>query len=852
MKSFQRSGINIIKLLSVISLFISQAYGDYSYGGSCLSQGKWTKSALQFSQEIKSTLQRFRDDPNCKGLEDIYSEVKISDDLMSDDSIESDKVKSDLSSLDALIRSGEGSSKGASALLGKIIDDAGGNKKTQDGRARAVNTGIKTLGAFFDKLPNYDSCLVGHPGLVGPILSNSVKVLASYSGANGANTNALGETLNKFLNMIREKKFTSSISLLDDSELTNTISCLIESTTENYCRVKDAYEVLELAQSVGELEDETGTLSEYNPLEGYFILTRETKVLSSWLQDVMFGVTPRTIADSNQKNKVISNVNEFLQDENSLYGYYSIQAIEYEALINEESRKNHLLEMVKELTNYMIGANNYSTRQGTGDANFFKRSMLADKIPFFLIGINEIPSQISSNDTGSFVMDKWVYMEQGGKFLPEFDKPDLLLERIGENLKEIVILAKENASSYFQKRLIVDKQNLVDEAIVSQQISPYRSFTRIERYLTKLISRAKKSTKREFYGMVPSLMETRESIQKIVTLFDKYFTDSEQILRDSSSVEDSKKKRKTLSKMAMSIIATVYVEFNIILQRDTFIMNRILTYVKYDYMFFTKQNEDLTSYQKDLLIIAGKQLIELLGSSYDGNPAKVRLDLASAQVINRVNMNALEEIFRDSMFNTIAKYRRIEQGKGDGFGAFFVGFEKRLYQDSLSENFQQEQILVTLRDEYPGELKDLAIEELNISLFSFNPFKWVYRSVMNSDRYAYVGRIFERANYNVDDEYGSLSQVKAKLCSQTLAFSNFDEYFYLCKGSKVKGIKSSTDKDLDLNYNKIILPYIKGVYTENTKEIKESYDKNVCALRDFRRRNHAHWLLKDFTKLGND
>lgn len=65
--------------------------------------------------------------------------------------------------------------------------------------------------------------------------------------------------------------------------------------------------------------------------------------------------------------------------------------------------------------------------------------------------------------------------------------------------------------------------------------------------------------------------------------------------------------------------------------------------------------------------------------------------------------------------------------------------------------------------------KDLGEKHFNI----FIPFLWVYRSIINSKRYQFNGRVFERAAFKSDNIYSLVSALKSKLCMQTLGFSNY-------------------------------------------------------------------------------
>src|SRR4051812_38606763 len=49
-----------------------------SFGGSCASQGEWTRLALDQAKEIESAVTALQSDPNCKGIESILGKVRDS------------------------------------------------------------------------------------------------------------------------------------------------------------------------------------------------------------------------------------------------------------------------------------------------------------------------------------------------------------------------------------------------------------------------------------------------------------------------------------------------------------------------------------------------------------------------------------------------------------------------------------------------------------------------------------------------------------------------------------------------------------------------------------------------------
>ena len=118
-----------------------------------------------------------------------------------------------------------------------------------------------------------------------------------------------------------------------------------------------------------------------------------------------------------------------------------------------------------------------------------------------------------------------------------------------------------------------------------------------------------------------------------------------------------------LKKSYEEIVSNVYLGFNMLYQRDTFLTTRLRTFVRADYAYKTRNQDNLTEHQKLVLTLSGKNMIERLMASHDKAPDLVALDLANAQVINTNNINVTGRLFDDALYNMILKLKLIEEGK---------------------------------------------------------------------------------------------------------------------------------------------------------------------------------------------
>jgi hypothetical protein len=73
-----------------------------------------------------------------------------------------------------------------------------------------------------------------------------------------------------------------------EGEYEASLSCLLETTTHNYCSVKDAYHLLKsgIAEFGPELNRTGDGIELDHPLAGYYILVRDVPKATVWLKDI--------------------------------------------------------------------------------------------------------------------------------------------------------------------------------------------------------------------------------------------------------------------------------------------------------------------------------------------------------------------------------------------------------------------------------------------------------------------------------------------------------------------------------------------------------------------------------------
>lgn len=860
-----RSGVNqsILKVLGLLMIISNSGHaGVYSFGSGCASLGSWTQQALQQTQAIKGIVEALKDDPNCAGIETIVPKIAIAEEVLkSPDSdatvadrletipneiaalsnfmVASPELKSQVLTLMAA-RKIEAATLTAGSATGAAVATAvpgvaeaaviaEGIKNLGERSQRSLRVGLDMLDQSLDILPNLDRCLLNKPNQGLAMMSASVKLAAAFASSSDGIGSRMANTVAKLVTFLRNKKFTTRLAELDESEFWMSVSCLMETTTQTYCTARDRHKLLDYSlRQLQPKKDESVTVDVNNPLAGYYVLTRDVPNVSSWIQKIQFGIEPKLQTDATFKNRVWGYVTELTLTINNLRGLYNETLLTYNSLPDVEARRTTVLKLIGNLSNMMADGESGGA-DGRG-LNFFTQGVTGQMFPYLLIGLAEIPDEVVNSPNG-MSWDDW--MLNRGKWQPMFHAPDELISKIDVKLEELIKGAVDRASIYFQQRMIVDMSNLVVESVTNQASTVVQSFKRISSYLTGLEQKIAESGDEDSILLVPMIRETNARIGSVLV---SYQTILEAILSGGKNPDgtfDPKKMDEEIKAAYQSVIETTYQQFNVLLQRDTFLPNRLSTFIHHDYAMRVKRNEDVSSYEKELMVEAGNELLYRLLSLTGNNPTQVKNDLETALVINKRNLHTVESLFKDSVKNIIGQLTFITEQRGAQIPTF-------------GETYQQ--------------YKKQAISEKKNFFANSWGYIWAFssslgenatylpwaRSSIHSKTYQYKPKN-EAAFESGDDEFGSFQQLKAKYCVQTLAFEDRKYFYDLCRGTI---LRAAFDKDeteeaaprdeipLDLAYSSYANPKTMG---------KPVNGDSICAFQSYGRRNLVYWLTRDLS-----
>lgn len=820
------------------------ARSPYTFGGGCASQGSWTQSALAQTDEILSTINQLKDNPACKGLETIVQGLQIAQSNFAfpkgqegrADRLES--IFGEISNLTSyLVSSPDMKDSLVKLLLNRTIegttlalDSTAAATVTADPALaaaqvaaqslatrvqRATLTGMDALDQYFKALPRLQECLIGKPDQGTALIAAGIKLAAALAGSGEGVTTRLGDSIAGLVTMLRDRSFAVIRAKLDESQFWTSMSCLVETTSQAYCSAQDAYDLLYFSANqmrYARTEQESGKRFD-NPLEGYYLLVREVPNIAQWLQKVQFGTTPKFQTDALFKNSVWENILDLEKSINNLRGVFNEEQLMLSSLTDKEAKKNKVLEMIGDIIKLM-------SNEHSGTENFYSLSVNSNLLPWYLIGRDKIPDALVPRDGNMNITIDWSrYMQNGnnGGYLPEFDDPDLLASRIEKRLESVIEQAQAKASAYFRQRLIVDTNYLVSDAVTDQNITVVTSLQHVYDYLDKLRNKVLTSPEGDI-AIVPSISDTQLRIKKTLDAFGSLRELARQQAAKGSDGMDDSQLNSRIQEGYKNVIQVAFDQFNVLLQRDTLLTVRLSTFVREDFAMRVRAKENMTEYDRNVLIVSGKNLLDRLVDIQRVNPAETELDLRQAQVINKRNLEAVEELFSDSLHQEMQELGAVASRPAEANPETAPGPAGLPHSTDmgLTQNSSQRPL--------PTE-----------SGWKRNNVPW----------WKFWEPHYDSVPLAADDKYGSFEQLKAKLCIQTLAFENRAKFIDLCRGTVLRSVFDDP-RDPDTSSQRLSSSY--DSYLRHYPPDRPTTGENICAFRDFERRNQVYWMTRDLDR----
>ncbi|MEQ1875399.1 MAG: hypothetical protein ABL958_02055 [Bdellovibrionia bacterium] len=841
-----------------------------SFGGSCASQGPWTKTALKAAEDLEHALEAFQNDPKCGGIEKVITSLDPIEGVLQmpqDQQLGArlEAIPAEMQSLFQVARQSPQSTGAVADVMGKVaIEGAAlGARASEVGKApgvlekalnlsnyfgfgnrsqkaangapkilkevfdrlgsekytRAATEGAGIMAKVFDRMPFLDECLVARPSQAAALVSAGVRVASAFAQSGETAVTSLASSMASFVTFLKNSRFSKVRAELAKTEYWSSLQCFLETLTEVQCATEDTRTLLEwYKKEVGPTA--TVVNGDYkveleNPLTGFNVLVHAVPKVTDWLQKVLLAVQPRLEDDAVFKNQALDTVTDTVKEINRLWGEYHESVAAISTLGSDPiPKRSRVYQLLLTLTSSIIRKDQNSKE------NFFLTTISPGYLPFFLIGRSEIPKEVRANSEGRATMEWDKYIEgDGTNYIPEFTNPEDLLAKIGERLMLLTESALDKATAYFNQFLIIDESNLAVDTTIDTNFTVLESLEAIYDYcggLEQQVIRGVKANEPLYNPIVlPNLRETRLRIYQVVRLFQPLRELSKSACGTDSACADRLIFRKDVYQAYKNIVEAAYEHFNVMLQRNSFFNKRMSTFVMYDYALRLRQGTKLNNHEQKLMRHVGTNLMLRMTEVYGKDPSVVWRDVHSATDINAANLQAFETAFGDTFAAMIAEYDYLAQGPKTSRDLQFHTVARRLRDAGLITQ----------------QWSAFDPNVLNKPLYYLGAL-FRLRTIDNG-RYPYYGYKNEVPRAQ-DNRFGVIAQMKARLCVQSLAFKKSELYSRFCKGTVLEG----QFKGLAMKYDDFM---VRGQTVSETKR--------VCALHDFYRNNFVKEISSEFTLL---
>ncbi len=888
---------------------------------SCASQsGHWSDIATEQTSVIRSAIESLRSKAKCTNfvnafnLDDLDKINRLKDqDLKDPDKAEPITTFDDIQNLRNFTSGESGQmnpavTKAATiALATKTLSSASIYSAAAEKIKSSVKTGInfsnKVMSSVSANLrdPEFAGCISSGGAPIAQLLMSSVKLGNSLNKSNFANAKSSNNLVGNFLDLIKNDSISQALNQDKTFEYWNDLSCLIESTTDSYCSIRDAQDLnIQITKYNNIAKKKIEKNSKYNPLEAYFVLRRDVPNVSRWLLDVLFGNEPVTTKEAERKNEVWETAINLIKDENKVIGTINEKVIEIETIFKNASGDNGKKAKIIEILGFVISE---LTRQWEG-VNFITSNYPETQLPFLLIGKKNAPPPVTGIYGSDFEgKDNWIDPECGtsynaripyswkkflvnsGEFHCSLDNPDEVLNVITYNFRKIMLTAKSQLLDYMNDFLVIDKIDLVSSLYKDVGISVYESMHNIYNYLFKFKKRlvliegelqktmkSRKTTKKEKIKIKKDLLAARNmlgNIEELLPKLDRVFSELESESKISKKKSENFEEEKRIANA--KVIKTVFQEFNVLLQQSNFFKRRIETFAMYDMRLLVRDNE-MSDYLKNWMIVSGASVMSevmdpSINSGFNVSYALKNEDIKNALAISNKNLSVMETFVKDHFVGAIYSLDAVI--KGDyGRGKYIWRMTKELFKNENSYvrakfAFQDAILMYDTTDENLTKAEKERFTNLKaeattkyINKQAYMPtkpwetFKGFFGSIRNmvahKDRYPWKFQWDPDAVLLTDvGGDGSYEWLKSKYCIQSLSFiKNRSFIASICKGSEISNpyVDAHYTKD-DVEERRLKLSYNHFLTTS-----AKNHRKNVCSYRDYIRNNEALVLLDEINK----
>ena len=460
------------------------------FSANCPTQGQWTQTALNYANNLITTIKAVGNDPDCKSLSGSLAQLqslslvvgnigreesertlmglkKQQEEVLlmlaaSNDPTLTTQLTAQLQSLNLKIAEAQSFS----------LSDA--RFRNQLGQGAALGQLVSGTNILLQQAAQNAVCLDRNPGILPAVagLAGSVQsalMTSGYSMVVGAGA----DLLNGVIEGIRKTRIGRQINKMSSAITAQAFQCVLESLSNQWCASQDALEVIRLkGKSII-------TASSQSPIEqGINLLHTDYEIFMSWLETLRAGTDPANQATASRQALVLDRDKQVRVARLNGLGIIAENSPIFDRTVGDEQRWRLQLQVM----NAIVGA---FLLNGTGPfADVFGANPF-EQAPWFLIGVPDSGIPRDPNTGARRALAAFAWKDIPGLVGNTTFKPDLPV--VQRNMLEWVRLAKERVNTELSLILNLDPLKLMVDAATPglNGFSPYGSLKKLVRFMSK-------------------------------------------------------------------------------------------------------------------------------------------------------------------------------------------------------------------------------------------------------------------------------------------------------------------------------------------------------------------------------
>lgn len=907
-------------LLLLLGSSFSLASSPYTFGGgACKIQGLWTENARTATRDLLNITSNLKNADGCGKLsQSLEAYLKQLDEALSLAG-NNPEQSSRISSLQEEILAqrqysqdphiGEIASRAMISNINELAalsaaneDKLGSEETPRNSRLKfssilpnigekvfqAGKTSVNLTEKILDALTEEQLACLSSPNMVGPLFTAIVQLSASLASSRqdffGKDISAL---VNKITTLARNANFDLISRDLHRVEFQNSMSCLIDTVTEGYCSTLDAQVLFneemrrarpiswgwEKATTPPQAEDPI----DYDKLkqsafEGYYVLTQQLPIITSYLERIQRGIPPKNHSDANFQNKIQLNTFGYFIKERNIIAEWNETRASIANMSNPETQKASIAKGLKDLARMIVGDDVESS-----GINFLDRVTNQRKVMFQLME-REMPQAVAGQGGLQIRADDWL----DANYSQFIGDPNDAMATISRNLDRLLTDANQAAIEYYNYWFIADQPGLMVDSLTGMTYDIPEALEGVKTYLLHFSKQDSVDS-----ATLPAVFETIDKIDRILNQYEVLRKIGGDLMTQYGdlgkySLEERKKILAGAVTEYKKLIEIYYDEFLILKARSSFLINRLASFVKIEYQRRLRFGDDNLKSDNDLLrqiyYATGDIVFERMRLISSKNPAEIDADLNLAQRTYLESLRSLEALIRDNFAATIAQLQLEIEGADSTTRGLFEDSIVRANHNPKANSYIRLQAWLSnlIYDGLPPFLRPESRRKWNY--YASDKIYGLAKMALNPDLYPGLYalnpiRILAKPEIEgiSENANGALGKTFALFCIQSLAFRDSNPFYQLCKDAVLQSPLFDAEfrsnhpdfqytNFVDVGYSSVLKSYFSQLPEPSGRpqlypdlhttpldlsmKRAKNYDARICALRQRNRNNYILYLTQ--------